>query len=190
MANALARAVAHFRTPLFRNSYALMLGSATTSVLGMVYWLIAARLYSLEQVGSNSAAISAIMFISGVSLLSLDGALVHFVPIAGARTTRLVGFTYLVCMGVVGLTSLVICLGLRTWSAQLGNLFDTPAKMAFFIVSAIAWTAFTLEDSVLAGLRQAIWVPAANTLFALAKIGLLVVLATLYPVLGSLPHGW
>ena len=43
---AFARLITHLRTPLYRNGYALVLSSATTSVLGVAYWILAARTYT------------------------------------------------------------------------------------------------------------------------------------------------
>lgn len=164
----------HLRTPLYRNSYALMLGSATTSVLGLVYWVLAARLYSPEEVGLNSAALSGAMFLSGISLFSLDGALVRYVPIAGIASRRLVGISYLICAAGSTLASLVFLAGVRWWSPELQFLVSSPLMMLFFTLATVAWSIFTLEDSVLSGLREAIWVPIENTIFSLVKIGLLI----------------
>src|SRR5438874_13639391 len=91
-----ARLVAHMRVPLYRNAYALTFSSITTAGLGMVYWLLAARYYTTDVVGLNSAAIAALMFLTGVSGLYLDGALIRFIPRAGRATVRLVGYAYLI----------------------------------------------------------------------------------------------
>ena len=61
----LARLVAHLRTPLYWNGYALILSSGATSGLGMIYWIVAAQAYSAEAVGLNSAMIAAMMFLAG-----------------------------------------------------------------------------------------------------------------------------
>ena len=50
---------------------------------------------------------------------------------------------------------------------------------AWFVVSAIAWCIFTLQDSVLAGLRQAPRIPVENCLFSSLKIVLLLAFASL-----------
>ena len=54
----LTRLRAHMRDPLSRSGYALVLGSAITSALGMGFWVLAARLYSAADVGTASAMIS------------------------------------------------------------------------------------------------------------------------------------
>lgn len=96
----LIRLRAHLYWPLYRNGYALVLSSAFTSLLGMVYWVLAAHLYSAEIVGLNSAAISAMMFLAGIAQLNLTSALIRFIPGAGASTRRLV-------VGAYGLSALV-----------------------------------------------------------------------------------
>ena len=45
-------------------------------------------------------------------------------------------------------------------------------------------TTFTLQDSVLTGLHAAAWIPLENTLYAIAKLVLLVAVASLLPFAG------
>ena len=73
-------------TPLYRNAYALALSTLSTSGLGILYWIVAARLYDAETVGLNSAAISTMMFVSGLAQLNLSDALGRFLPNTGKHT--------------------------------------------------------------------------------------------------------
>ena len=50
--------LAHIRTPVHRDGYALVLNSAITAVIGLAYWMIAARTYPAHVVGVNAALIS------------------------------------------------------------------------------------------------------------------------------------
>ena len=47
------------RLPLYRNGYALVAGSALTSALGLVFWLIAAHAYPAAELGRSAALLSA-----------------------------------------------------------------------------------------------------------------------------------
>jgi LysM repeat protein/O-antigen/teichoic acid export membrane protein len=167
------RLVAHVRTPLFRNGYALMLSAATTSGLGMAYWMLATRSYSAEVVGLNSALISAMLLVSGVAQLSLVSVITRFLPRAGRVAGRLVGSAYALTLGVAALASLLFVLGVRLWSPALAFLSASPLFALWFVAATMAWCIFTLQDSVLAGMQQTIWVPIENTIFAIAKIALL-----------------
>src|SRR4051812_43837128 len=90
----LQRLLDHARTPLYRNGYALMLSAAATSGLGVVYWMLATRLYPAEVVGLNSAVISAMLLVAGVAQLSLVSVITRFLPRAGRAAGRLVGSAY------------------------------------------------------------------------------------------------
>jgi O-antigen/teichoic acid export membrane protein len=178
----LARLNAHVRTPLFRNGYALLLSSALTSGLGMVYWIVAARAYTTEAVGLNSAVIAAMTLLAGVAQLNLMSALVRFIPGAGPATGRLVVSAYLIAMLMAVVVSLTFIGGLDTWAPALAFLRSSPLFILWFTLATMAWCIFVLQDNVLTGLRQAVWVPVENTAFAVAKIALLLVFA------GGVPH--
>src|SRR5207253_1025427 len=125
-----------------------------------------ARRYSPRDVGLNSAAISTMMFIAGAAQLNLSSVLVRFVPVAGRGTRTLVLRTYLVSMAIAALVSVALLVGIRRWVPQLVVLSSTPFFLAWFVTSTVAWCVFVLQDSVLTGLRAAIWVPIENTGFS------------------------
>src|SRR6266550_1264438 len=86
--------MAHLRTPLYRNGYALMISTGITSALGLLYWAVAARVYQTDNVGLNSMAISVMIFLSGVAQINLQEAMIRYIPRAGARTFRLAVSSY------------------------------------------------------------------------------------------------
>ena len=180
----LIRLRAHLYWPLYRNGYALVLSSAFTSLLGMVYWVLAAHLYSAEIVGLNSAAISAMMFLAGIAQLNLTSALIRFIPGAGASTRRLVVGAY----GLSALVALVVGLifmgGFGAWTPIPRFIEMIPCFTPWFILATMGWCIFMLQDSVLTGLRRTIWVPVENTVFAVVKIVLLVLFAAALPHYG------
>jgi O-antigen/teichoic acid export membrane protein len=169
---------------MYRNGYALLLSGATTSVLGMVYWMLAARYYSADVLGFNSGLLSAMLLLAGAGQLSLNGALVRFIPIAGGVTRRLVTLSYAVSVVASIVISIVFYLGVGYWSPALRILLDRPMLGGAFIVATTIWSIFALQDSVLTGLRQTIWIPVENTIFAVFKIVLLIVFARLFPQYG------
>ena len=178
------RLAAHLRKPLYREGYALVLSAGLASGLGLVYWIIAARAYDPAVVGLNSAAISAMMLISGISQLNLVGALVRFLPGAGRSTWRLVAWSYGISLVVSAVASVVFLAGLDIWAPKLDFLSSGNGFALWFTASTMLWSVFTLQDAALTGLQRAIWVPVDNTLFGVAKIGLLAAFATLFPRYG------
>jgi O-antigen/teichoic acid export membrane protein len=181
----LARARARLQIPLYRNGYALVASSGLTSGLGLVYWLVAARAYSVTAVGVSAALISAMTLLANLCQLNLKSGLNRFLPRAGTTTARLVTRSYLLALGVSGVASLVFVAGLGIWSPRLQFLQQRPELVLWFVAATMVWTIFVLQDSVLAGIRRAAWVPLENVVYAVVKIVLLFALAAAAPTLGT-----
>jgi O-antigen/teichoic acid export membrane protein len=161
------------RQPLFRNAYALALNDAGNAALGYVYWLLAARLFSPEQVGIGSALISAQQLLSGIAALRLSGALLRFLPRAGRATGRLIGVSYAINLAGGLLAGAVFVAGLQWWAPSLGFVRDSGGLAVWFVLAVMMWCIFALQDVVLTSFRQTLVVPIENGLFGIAKIGLL-----------------
>ncbi|OKK10876.1 lipopolysaccharide biosynthesis protein [Streptomyces sp. CB02400] len=186
---------------LFKNAYFLMLSTGVSAVLGLGFWLVAARYYSEDAVGQGSAAIAAMRLLASITATTMIGAVVRFVPRAGRETGRLVWGVYLASSVVVTLAAGVFLLTLDQWGPSYAPL-GTPLAGALFVAACVAWALLTLQDGVLTGLRKAEWVPAGNAVFSVGKLALLAVFASTLPVLGifvswavaiafsTLPLGW
>ncbi|MFK0019229.1 lipopolysaccharide biosynthesis protein [Streptomyces sp. NPDC090798] len=168
---------------LFRNAYALMLNTGISAVLGLGYWLIAARYYSDDAVGQGSAAIAAMKLLAGLTAVTLTGALARFIPVAGHATGRLIFRTYAGSSVVVALAAVVFLLTLNAWGPSYRFLHGSINGLGF-ILAVVAWSLLTLQDGVLTGLRSALWVPVGNTVFSAVKLALLVGLAAAIPTTG------
>jgi O-antigen/teichoic acid export membrane protein len=176
--------LAHLRTPLYRNGYALMFSTGITSVLGFLYWAVAARTYQTDDVGLNSMAISILIFLSGVAQINLQEAMIRFIPRAGKRTLRLAVYAYGIVAVISILVGVVFCLGIPIWAPALSFLVNSPTAILWFAFALVLWGIFVLEDSILIGLRQALYIPVENAVFSLIKIALLVLLASSLPQTG------
>lgn len=170
--------------PLLRNAYALMTNTVVTGLLGLAYWLLAARHYSTADVGRASAAYSAMNLLAGVTALSLIGAMARFIPRSGRRTGALIkrGYAASAASAVIGAVLFLLLVVGRPGSsyAELAGL----RAGAIFTGCVVVWSLFTLQDGALIGLRSARWVAIENALFGIAKIGLLLPLAAIIPHTG------
>jgi O-antigen/teichoic acid export membrane protein len=174
--------------PLFRNGYALMVNTGATGLLGVVYWLLAARYYPAADVGRASAAYSAMNLLSGFTAFSLVGALTRFIPQSGRHTSGLVARAYLFSSLASVLVALPFLLCVSHFGASYAELGGITAGL-FFTASIVCWGIFTLQDGVLVGLRSAVWVPVENGTFGIVKIVLLLGLAASAPRAG-IPVSW
>ena len=179
-------AVGHVRTPLYFNAYALIASNAITSLLGLVYWSVAANLLTTVSIGLQSAAISMMLFLSGIAQLNLRVALFRLLPEAGRDATKLVWRSF----GITLATSLVVGGVVFGVGAAIGAPWTAipeltaPGGILLLVAGTAAWSIFNLQDGVLAGLRRTGWVPVENTCYAVAKIVALVAVGGLLPAVG------
>jgi O-antigen/teichoic acid export membrane protein len=157
------------RTGLTVNALALMAGTAITSAIGLVFWIVAARLLPPHVVGRAAATIAALTLLATIAQLNLTNVFVRLLPAAGRLGGRLVGRGYLAVMALSLLLGLGYLLSGLGASVVRGGL---PTR-ALFVAAVPVLAIFTLQDSVLTGLRLARWVPVENVASAATRLGLL-----------------
>lgn len=160
------------RIPLYQSASALVLTTGANAGLGLVYWTLAARLFTTEEVGRGAASVAALQLVSMLGCTGLTPALIRFIPAGRAGTGRLVQGVYL-----AGLTLALVCGAGVLVSTQL---FIEPLAVPGFVylIAVAVWALFTLQDGALIGLRKEVWVPAENAFYGVTKIVMLVILST------------
>ncbi len=164
-------------SPLVRNALALMVSSMGSSVIGIVFWGVAAHLVSVESIGRASAELTAMTLLASLASLSIGSTFIRFLPVSGNRTRRFVARSYGSCV------SLALILALIYVSAGFGRRF-LPTGVgwrALFVVVVAFWVVFTLQDAALTGLRATKWIPVENLLFGVAKLALLPLFVLVIP---------
>ena len=172
-----------------RDGLALVLSSGLTSAVGLLYWVLAARLFAPTVVGVNSVALSTMMLLGGLAHLNLTQALLRFVPVAGPRTRRLVLTCYGVAATLAALVGLGYAVGAPRWAPEMVDAVGHGPLLLFFAVATPLWAVFTMQDYLLTGLKRAAVVPVENLVFALLKIALLGV-AAWYAMAGGIVASW
>jgi len=165
---------AHLAEPLFSGAYSLMASTASTALLGLVFWAVAARLYSSAAVGRDALLIVSLTTLSSICQLNLFDSIVRFLPaVAPSRRALRIAMGYGVSAlaSVLGGTAFVLVA--PHVSRQLRFLSARPGLAIVYVVSVAFWTVFALEDAVLTTLRRPHWLPFENVSFSAAKIVLL-----------------
>jgi O-antigen/teichoic acid export membrane protein len=124
-----------FGVSLYRNAVYLILDGAIPAVTGFVFWVVAARLYSTENIGLASAAISANGLLVGFSMLGLNNALIRFLPGATREQAQdIINSSFTVsCIAAVVLT-IIFVTGLGVWSPALISLRNNPLFFIMFVI--------------------------------------------------------
>jgi len=170
--------------PMLRSGHALIAGASLTQIIGVAYWVIAARIYPVAVLGRNSAALSIMLFLSGVAELNMMSTLVRFLPTSGTRTVRLILGVYATSTSIAAVIGAGFLYLIPHVEPQLGFVRTGPYVALWFVFSIVAGTIFVLEDSALTGVRAAPFVPLENTFSSLLKLVLMIVLVRSLPSLG------
>ena len=172
------RALDALRDPLYRTGYALVANTAGTTAIGVVYWAVAAHLYDRQALGRCSALVSALILVSSLAQLNLANTLPRFLPRAGRSAGRLITYSY----GASSIAALAAGLAFVTVMPRVSpqwQFLGASAPLAvMFVVAAVIWGVFALEDAALAGLHRAVVVPAENIVYGVCKLLLLVAVAS------------
>ena len=169
----------HLRIPLYQNAYYLIASSAVSTALGVIFWIIVARLYTRAEVGLSTALIAATSLVALFSGLGLSFGLIRFLPGAGEGSTRMINS----CLTLGGLTSVaasvIFIAGLHFWSPALLFLYEQPMYVAVFVAFTLIWALYSLLGNVFVALRTAKFAFLMQTIAAVAKIFMVIVFATL-----------
>jgi hypothetical protein len=165
--------------PSFRTSYALILTTAVNAVLGLLFWIAAARLYSAQTVGLGAGGISALRLVAAIGRVWLQFTLMGYVPVAGHNRRRLVTLVYAAGCGAGLLAAAVFVLRLST-TLKIPYIADRTLGALLFCASVVVWVIFSLQDAALIGIRRSLLVPMENTPHGLLKLVLLVALSSIH----------
>ena len=154
---------------LLANVGSLVASTGVSSLLGVVYWMFASRLFTQEEVGYGSAAISAMTLLGEIGIFGLGTLLIGELPRRTARA-GLVSAALLAC----ALGSLVLGLGFALVaphvSENFARMIGTPARAGVF-AAGVAVTGVTLVfDQATIGLMRGGIQLARNIAFAIVKL--------------------
>jgi O-antigen/teichoic acid export membrane protein len=162
---------------LLRNSSLIMATTIANSLVGYVYWIVAARTYAPRELGFATALIAAMTLTSLVSSVGTGHTLVSALP--RRRTDREWSLTFNTAQ-VLGastglLAAVIVALGLPAVSHRFEPLRTRPAYFVVFVAGVALWTASLTFDFAYVAERRAGLGLARNATFGVAKLGLLLV---------------
>lgn len=155
---------------LFRNAVYLMLSTVILSVLGFVFWIFVAHLYSPAQIGSASALISVMLLVSYTSYIGLNSSLVRFLAKSKSPSAD-INASILAVGGVAAVaSSLVLIFGESLFTDNLAYFHSTWHGRILFVVMTVISTLNTLTDSVFISKRHAKYHTIAYAVFGTVRL--------------------
>lgn len=155
----------------------LVLSSMLNALLGFVFWVLAARMFDVFDVGRGSAIVSGLTVVAMIANLGVPATLVRYLPtVTGAqRPLVLRAYAVAVAAGAAGGVVLAGVLHLAAPEVGTGRWW----VVATLAVAGALQTVFAVQDAALVGTGRPWWVPVENGSFAVAKIALLALAAVL-----------
>src|SRR5450631_1923649 len=162
-------ALSNRHAQLYRSSFALILTTVLNGLLGLVFWVAAAHLYSAKVVGLGAGGVSALQLVSTVGWVGLQFTLLRYIPVAASRRRLLLLNVYIVGAGAASIAAFAFVL----WGTRfLGVPFISHQVLgsAVFCLSSAMRIVFSLQDAALIAARRAIWVPVENAGYGVLKL--------------------
>jgi O-antigen/teichoic acid export membrane protein len=155
---------------MLTNAGALIGTTAVTSLLGFVYWWLAARRFPPEEVGVASASVSAMVLLGGFCVLGLGTLLITELPRQPGQAASLIS-TSLTIVGAVGaMVGFVFAIVAPFASSGFKELGVSLANVALFAAGVSLTAMAVVLDQSLVGLLRGKLQFGRNALFASAKL--------------------
>lgn len=169
---------------LGRSIAAVATGTAASGVLGLLFWVVAARLYTPAALGRDALLLAVAQTITAAADLNLNSSLPRLLPQLGAARARFVAGSYatVATTGTVAVAAFTLLLPYLPRSVSVGG--DRWVTALALAGAVTIWGVFTLQENVLVAVRRAVWVPVESIAFGAGKILLVVVFHRL-----DVPHG-
>ena len=166
------------RVPLYSNALFLMGASVFSSLIGFVFWLVAARFYPDEAVGLASALISAMGLAVSFSKLGLELGLVRFLKRHSEDPKAIINTVFTVGLLASVAAALIFVAGLDLWSPALLFIRETPLYLFAFVFFCAVSSLNNLSDHSFIASRRSGFVVASGLIFGILKVILAIVMAS------------
>ena len=172
------------RDPLYRSGYALVANTAGTTLVGVIYWAVAAHVYGREALGRSSALVAALILVSSFAQLNMTNTLPRFIPKAGRSAGRFIASSYGVSSVAALIGGLAFVTVLPRMSSQWHFVSSSMLLSVTFVASVVVWGVFALQDVALLSLQRPVLVPVENFVYGVCKLLMLVGFAWALPLTG------
>lgn len=122
----------YFSDPLYKNSFFILLNTFSGALFGILFWMLAARFYSSEDIGLATALLSSTGIIVSLSSFGLSTGLLRFLP-ESVEKSSIFNTVWIISIASVFVFSLVFLLGMEFISQPLKFLMG-PGFILIFIL--------------------------------------------------------
>jgi O-antigen/teichoic acid export membrane protein len=142
----------YYSEPLYRNSIALMLNTASGAVLGLVFWVVAARSFSSTDLGLATAIISLVTLITTLAQFGMDNGLIRFMPMSKNKDelySTVITITFIVTI----IITVIFLIGLNVFSPSLLFLRNGAFPLILILYMVLA-SIYLMQNTAITALRR------------------------------------
>lgn len=160
---------------LLRNSVYIMATTVVTSLLGYLYWIVAARTYSAHDVGLAAALLSAMTLAALLADMGIGATLMQMLPSRESGSAWSVTFTAGLTAGALTgvLAGMIVVIALPLFSHQFASARGNVGYAVALVCGVAVWALAMLLDDTFVAERAAGYMMVRNVTFALLKVVLL-----------------
>lgn len=163
------------------NAASLVGTTVATSVMGAVYWVVAARQFSSTGVGFAATATSAMALLGTIGSVGLGSLLIAELPRHPKRAGSLISTSLVVALAVSALLGIMFAIVAPRLAGDLQPLATGWGGVTLFSLGAGLTAVSLVLDQALVGLLRGTLQFARNLIFAGAKLTFLVAIAWFVP---------
>lgn len=172
------------KVPLYSNAVFLMGASAFSSLIGFVFWMIAARFYPDEAVGLASATISAMGLAVSFSRLGLEMGLIRFLKNHNDEPRAIINTVFTIGFLLSLAAAFIFIAGLNIWSPALLFIRENPLYLLGFVFFCVVSSLSGFADHSFVASRRSGFVVASGLIFGILKVIMAIVLASFMTAFG------
>jgi len=163
---------------LIRNSLFIMMSTVVTAGFGYVFWVIAAHVFTRQEVGLGGAVISLCSTVALLTYLGPQAILIERLP-ASEYSSAWNTIVFRMCIATTGVTAVVTAaaIPLLITSEDYRIFFNSAAPVLITVAGAAAWTLVNLFSSAFIAARRAGRFLTIQALVSAAKVLFIIPLA-------------
>ena len=139
---------------MVRNSMWLLMNTGLQAVLGFVFWILAAHVFTTTAVGRATSLLSATTLIGYVALLGLNITMIRYLPSSGQRDTMITSGVLLVG-SLGGLLALAYAVAAPAFASAAALLEHHALFVLVFVLMGVAAAINLVTDAVFIAFRRA-----------------------------------
>ena len=167
------------------SSVGLIAGRVASMALGFLAWLVAARLFTPQEVGLASGAVAAMMLCVQLAMVGIGSALISLFPREQHEPGALLNSSFVSVLVTSALMSLGFLALARGAFTELNVVASVPALAAVFVAMTVFGSINVLMDNLSIALRRGDQVLSRNIAFGVVTLAIPLSLAAFFVGYGT-----